>query len=159
VTHDDWMRALAEHLDRVRLSYPGDELVLVFDIDGTIVDSRHLVVHALLAYDRDHGTDHFRGITAEDVSDHESLVDEIIDPFALPEPVRHDVRAWYLDLPRSDAVAASHLPTGCLSDRWFQLQPATRIDSTPGASSRCAATHLAEQLGVAQVAFDPSSCS
>jgi hypothetical protein len=161
VTHDDWMRALAEHLDRTRLSYPRDELVLVFDIDGTIVDSRHLVVHALLAYDRDHGTDHFRGITAEDVSDHEALVDEILEPFALPEPVRHDVRAWYLDHFRDpDAVAASHLPyQGVLGViRWFQLQPRTHIALNTGRLESLRELTLASlnELGRwHRVAFEP----
>ena len=161
MTHDDWMRALAEHLDRVRLSYPGDELVLVFDIDGTIVDSRHLVVHALLAYDRDHGTDHFRGITAEDVSDHEALVDEILQPFALPEPVRHDVRAWYLDHYRDpDAVAASHLPyQGVLGViRWFQLQPRTHVALNTGRLESLRELTLASlnELGrLHRVAFEP----
>lgn len=135
MTRDDWMGALAEHLDRTRLASPDEELVVVFDIDGTIVDSRHLVVHALLAYDRDHGADHFRGITAEDVTEHEALVDEILEPFDIPGPVRHDVRAWYLDHFRDpDAIAASHLPyRGVLGViRWFQLQPRTHVALNTG---------------------------
>jgi phosphoglycolate phosphatase-like HAD superfamily hydrolase len=55
MTDRDWMHALADHLDRSRRSYPDDELAVVFDIDGTIVDSRHLVVHALLGW-RDKGS-------------------------------------------------------------------------------------------------------
>ena len=67
MSHDDWMGALASHVGRMRSAYPDDELAIVFDIDGTIVDTRHLVVHVLLSYDRQHGTDLFRGITASDV--------------------------------------------------------------------------------------------
>src|SRR5262245_55764564 len=47
----DWMQALAEHVQGMRVRYPGDELVVVFDIDGTIVDARYLTVHVLLSYD------------------------------------------------------------------------------------------------------------
>jgi hypothetical protein len=56
-----WMRSLSEHYERIRRQNPTDELCVVFDIDGTILDLRHLVVHVLLGYDREHGTDHFRG--------------------------------------------------------------------------------------------------
>jgi hypothetical protein len=99
------------------------------------VDSRHLVVHSLLAYDRHHGTDHFRGITVDDVTHHEAQVDEILEPFALPESVRSDMRAWYLDHFRDpDAVAASHRPyQGVLGViRWFQLQPRTHVALNTG---------------------------
>ena len=39
-----WMRSLAEHYERTRQGHPTDELCVVFDIDGTILDLRHLVV-------------------------------------------------------------------------------------------------------------------
>ncbi len=84
MTHSDWMGALAAQVERMRLAYPDDELAVVFDIDGTIVDTRHLVVHVLLSYDRHHGTEHFRGITAEDVVEHEARVDQILGSFRSP---------------------------------------------------------------------------
>ena len=37
MTHDDWMRALAQHVERMGLTHPDDRLLLAFDIDGTIV--------------------------------------------------------------------------------------------------------------------------
>jgi hypothetical protein len=129
------MAALASHVERVRLAHPEDQLAVVFDIDGTIVDTRHLVVHVLLSYDRNHDTDHFRGITAQDVLHHETQVDEILSSFALPQPVRADVRAWYLEHVRDpDAVAASHRPyQGVLGViRWFQLQPGIHVALNTG---------------------------
>jgi hypothetical protein len=161
MTHDDWMRALAAHVGRMRSAHPGDELMVVFDIDGTIVDTRHLVVHVLLSYDRHHGTDLFRGLTAADVVDHEALVDEILDPFALSEPVRGDVRAWYLEHARDrEAVAASHRPyQGVLGViRWFQLQPRTRVALNTGRSESMRALTLASlnALGALhRVTFEP----
>lgn len=161
MTHDNWMRALEAHVGRMRSDHPGDELAIVFDIDGTIVDTRHLVVHVLLSYDRHHGTDLFRGITAADVVDHEALVDEILDPFALSEPVRSDVRAWYLEHVRDpEAVAASHRPyQGVLGViRWFQLQPLIRVALNTGRSESMRALTLASlnALGAMhRVRFEP----
>jgi hypothetical protein len=64
----DWMWELSVHYERMRRAYPDRELCIVFDIDGTILDLRFLVVHALLAYDRAHGTEYFQGLGAEDVT-------------------------------------------------------------------------------------------
>jgi phosphoglycolate phosphatase-like HAD superfamily hydrolase/acetolactate synthase regulatory subunit len=161
MTHDDWMRALATHAGRMRSAYPDDDLAIVFDIDGTIVDPRHLVVHVLLSFDRHHGTDLFRGITVADVVDHEALVDDILDPFALPEPVRGDVRSWYLAHVRDpEAVAASHRPyQGVLGViRWFQLQPRTHVALNTGRAESMREITLASlnALGALhRVAFDP----
>jgi phosphoglycolate phosphatase-like HAD superfamily hydrolase len=129
------MRSLSVHVARMRAAYPDDELAVVFDIDGTIVDTRHLVVHVLLTYDRHHGTDHFQGITVEDVDRHETDVDGILERFPLPDPIRTDVRSWYLDHFRDEeSIAASHRPyQGVLSViRWFQLQPRTHIALNTG---------------------------
>ena len=63
----DWMRRLAEHYAGFRRNSPDDRLLIVFDIDGTILDLRHMVRHVLLDYDREHGTDFFHGLSAEDV--------------------------------------------------------------------------------------------
>ena len=125
MTRDDWMRALANHVERLRSTYPQDELAVVFDIDGTSVDARYLVVHVLLAYDREHGTDHFRGLTVADVVDHEAHVDRILARFSLPDVVLAGVRDWYRKHIRDPgAVAASHRPyEGVLGViRWFQLR-------------------------------------
>lgn len=161
MTRDDWMRALARHVERMRVAHPEDELAIVFDIDGTIVDTRHLVVHVLLSYDRAHGTDHFRGLTAEDVLAHEAHVDEILEPFGLPEPVRRDVRAWYQEHLRDpQALAAAHRPyQGVLSViRWFQLQPRMHVALNTGRPEALRELTLASlnSLGrLHRVAFDP----
>ena len=140
MSHDDWMGALASHVGRMRSAYPDDELSIMFDIHGTIVDTRHLVVYVLLLYDRHHGTDLFRGITASDVSDQRRLSMDL-DSFALPEPLRRDVRVWYPACSGSEAVAASTVPTRGFSARIrsFQLNHGRMWLSTPGVRSRCAA--------------------
>ncbi len=57
----DWMTELASHYEKVRDQHPQDRLIILFDIDGTILDSRHLVHHVLQAFDEEHGTSFSRG--------------------------------------------------------------------------------------------------
>ena len=161
MTRDGWMRTLAEHVDRMRATYPDDELAIVFDIDGTIVDARHLVMHVLLSYDRMHGTSFFHGITISDVVDHEAHVDEILSRFALSDAVLADVRAWYLAHVRDpEAVAASHRPyQGVLGViRWFQLQAHTHVALNTGRAGSMRSLTLDSLNALAalhRVAFDP----
>ena len=67
----DWMRELAEHYAAARNRYPWSDLMIVFDIDGTILDMRQMVWHVLLEYDRTHGSEFFYGLRVEDVDVHE----------------------------------------------------------------------------------------
>jgi hypothetical protein len=124
------MWELAAHYERMRRAYPDQELCIVFDIDGTILDMRYLVVHALLAYDREHGTDHFHGLHAEDVTVHEDRIDEFLEDLALPTAARANVLTWYAEhLWSPEAILAANRPyQGVLGViRWFQLQPATSV--------------------------------
>ena len=131
----DWMWELALHYERMRRAYPDQELCIVFDIDGTILDVRYLVAHALLAYDREHGTEYFQGLRAEDITVHENRIDEFLGNLALPAPVRADVLAWYAKhLWSPAAILAANQPyRGVLCViRWFQLQPATCVALNTG---------------------------
>ena len=134
-SHSDWMRELAVHYEVMRRAYPDDTLCVVFDIDGTILDTRHLVVHVLLAYDREHHSSYFHGLRPEHVTVHENQVDTLLERIALPAQARRAVLAWYLDHWRSPKAAlAAHRPyRGVLGVvRWFQLQPATVVALNTG---------------------------
>jgi phosphoglycolate phosphatase-like HAD superfamily hydrolase len=89
------MRHLSEHYERARRRHPNDELCIVFDIDGTILDLRHFVVHVLLAYDRRHGTALFRGLVADDITRHEDDIDQLLETLTALSPVRLDVARYY----------------------------------------------------------------
>ena len=54
------MHRLVAHFRQARRTHPDDTLAIVFDIDGTIIDTRYLILHTLLAYDRAHRTMMFR---------------------------------------------------------------------------------------------------
>src|SRR6266566_4923980 len=131
----DWMRRLADHYARFRQGYPDDRLLIVFDIDGTILDLRYMVRHVLLDYDREHGTDFFHGLSAEDVDVHENRVEEFLEGRALAAETREHVLAWYLERRwQPESVLAAHRPyCGVLEViRWFQLQPATFVGLNTG---------------------------
>jgi hypothetical protein len=42
-----WMRKLGEHHKRMQGRYQEENLMVVFDIDDTILDLRHMVLHVL----------------------------------------------------------------------------------------------------------------
>ena len=154
------MRELAVHYQQLRRAYPTDELCVVFDIDGTILDMRHLVVQTLLSYDRKHGSEYFRGLRPEEISVHESRIEPFLERLALPAAARDHILAWYTQhLWSHDVVlAGSHPYRGVLSViRWFQLQPATRIALNTGRPNdlRQVTLHSLNAVGRAhRVAFD-----
>ena len=136
------MRSLAEHYERTRQGHPTDELCVVFDIDGTILDLRHLVAVVLLAFDRDRGTDHFRGLVAEDITHHEEDIthheediDDVLASLGVRDEVRQDVARYFRDhlWDREAVLAASRPFEGVFGViRWFQLQPWTHVALNTG---------------------------
>lgn len=159
--HHDWMWELARHYELMRKAYPEDVLCVVFDIDGTILDLRHQVVHVLVSYDREHGTNHFRGLTAEDITVSENHVSKLLEARALPQATRNDILAFYRErLWRPEAILAASRPyRGVLSViRWFQLQPRTVVALNTGRPERLRNVTL-ESLNTVgrayRVYFDP----
>lgn len=131
----DWMRSLAGRYARCREASAGERLLVVFDIDGTILDMRHMVCHVLAAYDRAHGTELFRGLGVDDVDVHENQVDQFLARRALDPAVREDVHRWYLDRRwEPAAVLEAHRPYRGVMEvtRWFQLQPSTFVGLNTG---------------------------
>jgi hypothetical protein len=134
-TEVDWMRELAVHYEQLRRAYPTDDLSIVFDIDGTILDMRHLVINALLSYDREHQTDLFQGLRPEDIGVHESRIDHLLSDMGIPLSVKQSVIDWYADrFWSSEAILTGSRPySGVLSViRWFQLQPSTSVALNTG---------------------------
>jgi hypothetical protein len=132
---DDWMRSLAEHHGRSRAASPGARLLIVFDIDGTILDMRHMVCHVLSSYDQVHGTDLFAGICADDIDVHENQVVQLLEARALVPSVREHVHRWYLDHRwEPAAVLEAHRPYHGVMEviRWLQLQPSTYVGLNTG---------------------------
>jgi phosphoglycolate phosphatase-like HAD superfamily hydrolase len=129
------MSSLAEHYARARSDHPDDHLLVVFDIDGTILDMRHMVSHVLNDFDRVHGTRLFEGLRPADVDVHENEIEKLLDRRGLPDEDRDRVLAWYHARRWApESVLIAHRPyRGVLEViRWFQIQPRTSVALNTG---------------------------
>ncbi len=129
------MRCLAQHYKSTRIRYPNDRLLIVFDIDGTIIDLRQMVGELLFAYDRQYGTRHFRGLDPTSITVHENRVEEFLLSLDLASLERGRILEWYnrrrweVDSGRGSCRA---YPGAMNVIRWFQLQPSTEIALNTG---------------------------
>src|SRR5262245_51329550 len=73
-----WMAKLASHYTQIRCQYPEDKLIIVFDIDGTMLDLRYMMLHVLQSYDREYGTEYFRNLTIAGIDVHEHAIDTLL---------------------------------------------------------------------------------
>ncbi len=74
----DWMLELAAKYEETRRQYPQDKLIILFDIDGTILDTRYMVLHVLQAFDKEHATHLFEQLQVSDIRVHENQVDRLL---------------------------------------------------------------------------------
>ncbi len=132
-----WMEMLSAHYQRMRELHPDDRLLILFDIDGTILDMRHMVLGLLQAYDAAHGSDHFAGVVLEDIVTDENHVDELLPLLGAPEAERERVLEWYRGAYWSPGVILNaHRPYAGVMEvmRWFQIQPNTYVGLNTGRS-------------------------
>ena len=124
------MNKLSYHYQKMRHIFPDDRLIVLFDIDGTIVDTRYMVLHALNSYDRIHGTSYFDDLDVSHITMHEDRVEDLLESLDLPPSVREQVGFWYESTRwSSKAIMESHQPYHGVMEvmRWFQLQPDTCV--------------------------------
>jgi hypothetical protein len=141
----DWMQTLAQHYQRTRRRHPEDRLMILFDIDGTILDLRFVLLHTLLAFDRAHGTRHFEDLRPEDIAFHEDALPDFLSRKGLDASLIRDILDWHRRHRWSpEAVLASHYPFQGVMDviRWFQLQPRTFEGLNTGTPDRYRETIL-----------------
>jgi len=132
---NDWMRILSTHYRRMQDRYDGRPFIVLFDIDGTILDMRFMIYNVLKKFDQDHGTDHFQGITVDDIDFHEEHVTEFLDRLQLSRD--HQLKVLYRYEPLFLLMAAdpyAHVPFGGVFDviRWFQESPDTFVGLNTG---------------------------
>lgn len=109
--------------------------MILFDIDGTILDSRHMIHYALQSYDRAHGTEWFRDLAVEDIRVNESQVDRLLESMDIGGTLRDEVLAWYAGRCWSpEGILRSHRPFAGVMEviRWFQIQPRTHVGLNTG---------------------------
>jgi len=126
------MRQLAQHYAEFQRAYPEDPLLIVFDVDGVVVDPRHALRDRLLEYDRVHDTDHFDGLEAADLDVGGNHVEGLLAERDLFPVVRRDVLDWYLDGPREPVrTALRPLPESSVSSGGSSSSGLPSSGSTP----------------------------
>ena len=121
-----WMKQLALHYDETRRNHPQDTLMILFDIDGTILDMRFLILHVLRKFDEVHGTGFFEGLEFEDITVHENHVDDLLEQLHVPVEERRRILDFWFDTRwQPSSLMESHRPFMGVMEiiRWFQMQP------------------------------------
>ena len=147
-----WMRSLAHHYQRTRAAYPDDELIALFDVDGTIVDLRPMMLRLLHRYDHERGARYFRGLGLEDFDVTENQIESLLDGMPhLPDDVRADAARWYRRRYwNRDVMLESHRPFSGVMEvmRWFQIQPGTSVGINTARTERMRDDTLASLNGL-----------
>ena len=134
---NNWMKMLGDHYQQARSQFPQDKLLILFDIDGTVLDMRHLILHLLKAYDRANDCHHAAGLILEDIQVHENDITPLLNRMGLSKTEKGNLLDWFNEVVWSPlAVRVAHQPfQGVLEIiRWFQLQPNTYVGLNSGRS-------------------------
>jgi hypothetical protein len=129
------MKKLALHYEKMRALHPDDRLIILFDIDGTILDMRYMIRYVLKAYDKAHGTNFFSNLKFTDISVHENQVEKLISQLQIKYKDRDKILHWYeKQCWSTEATLASHRPFAGVMEviRWFQMQPNTFVGLNTG---------------------------
>jgi hypothetical protein len=130
-----WMNRLAGHHDTMKRRYPEDELIVLFDIDDTILDLRYMILHVLRSFDRRHGTNHFGDLALCHMGVSEGGVRRALEGFGIEEPEVHRIMEWFIGQSWSaQVVRNAHHPFPGVMDviGWLQLQPMTSVGLNTG---------------------------
>jgi beta-phosphoglucomutase-like phosphatase (HAD superfamily) len=133
----NWMRQLASHYETARRLHPEEDLLILFDIDGTIVDMRQMILAVLQEYDRENRTTWFQHLRAPQISVQEAQLRQLLESRRLPEAETEKVLAWYEKHRWSArALLQAHRPYHGVLEviRWFQMQPRTFVGINSGRS-------------------------
>jgi FMN phosphatase YigB (HAD superfamily) len=131
----EWMRLLAEKQRTMREAHPKDDLMIVFDIDDTILDLRHMVLNVLQSFDRRQGTCFFQGLTIRDVGTSERSIHKMLEEHVPLEADAFRIIEWFRNHSWSlTVVRDAHRPFPGAMDviRWLQTQHRTFVGLNTG---------------------------
>ena len=131
------MKLLGDHYQQARSDYPKDKLLILFDIDGTVLDMRQMILHLLKSYDRANDSQFTLGLNLEDIQVHENDITPLLNRMDMTPAQKADLLQWFNQVAWSPlAVRVAHQPfQGVLEIiRWFQLQPNTFVGLNSGRS-------------------------
>ncbi len=124
------MIELNQHYQHMRRLYPRDKLIILFDIDGTILDMRYMVWRLLKSYDHLHKTDYFANLTVTGINVSENQLLPLLVALRIAAEQQQQIMAWFEQHAWSSvAMLEAHRPfQGVLEViRWFQLRPDTYV--------------------------------
>ena len=156
----NWMRALAEHYETTRSQYPEDKLIILFDIDGTILDIRYTILKILKSYDQAFGTSYFKNTSIIDIQFNEDDIEDYLANLNIDDERASHIHAWYQKnrwTKWATFEANKPFPGVLEVIRWFQLQPNTFVglnsnrDETLREETLLTLNKLAEEF---RVSFD-----
>ncbi len=131
----NWMKTLSEQYKRACDELADKQLMILFDIDGSILDMRHMILAVLQDYDHDHTSNYFEGLGLSQITVHENQVDDLLEELKIPKRVRKNILNWYKEQRwTAAAIREMHHPFEGVLDviRWFQLQPNTDVGLVTG---------------------------
>lgn len=130
-----WMNKLAEHFEKFMTTYPKDKLLIVFDIDGTILDMRFMILYVLKSFDAELKTQHFEDLDYRDIDFHEDHVSSLLERLSIVDPDRTRILAAFEErLISATAFPHSQQPFHGVLDvvRWLQKQRNTFVGLNTG---------------------------
>ncbi len=126
----NWMTQLSFYFENCRIRYPDEKLMIVFDIDRTILDVRYMILNILNDYDRRHDTSFFKNLNISKINVHENQVDHLLSQLAIPPEEQQDIFEWYHQKCWTESyLLTAHQPFHGVLEviRWFQLQKNTHV--------------------------------
>jgi len=135
----NWMRELSLHYEILRNNYPDDKLIILFDIDGTILDMRYTIKALLKSYDTQFNTGYFKNLNLVDINFPEEDLEKALVEMGVEFRQIGHLLDWYFKNRWSTwALNEAHNPFPGVLDviRWFQLHKNTFIGLNTGRIER-----------------------
>lgn len=147
----DWMQALAAHY-RTACSTQTAPLLLLCDIDDTLLDTRFMIRAVLQTVDAERGTRYFAGLELDEIWMAESRLAELLALRGVPPAEQAAVLSSYAQHAWSAPALRywqTALPGAMQMVAWFQQQPRTSVALVTGRSAwmRADTLHCVNSLG------------
>ncbi len=130
-----WMERLAIHYKKISEKYVNKNLLIAFDIDGTILDMRFIILHVLREFDKDHGTAYFKDIHISHIDFHEAHLRKLLERLAISYSDQRYILSYYENMFLSTlTIKHANKPFRGVFDiiKWFQDQPRTYVGLNTG---------------------------
>ena len=117
-----WMKSLSNHYHLMRKKFPDSQLMIVFDIDDTIVDIRIPLLFVLQKYDSQFRTSYFQDLTLRDIVFEEWHIQDWLPEIVFDESERKQIVEFVRsEMWQEETILLSHRPfRGVLEIiRWF----------------------------------------